>query len=99
MLDSFDPATERTPNAGVPLQGPTLDELEKRYIEAVLSRASSLQEAASVLGIDLSTLWRKRRRYELVIQGYRTHKLPEFNRDTLVSSLAARVHGAGSRRL
>jgi NtrC-family two-component system response regulator AlgB len=30
----------------------------------VLARTSTLDEAAAILGIDASTLWRKRKKYE-----------------------------------
>jgi NtrC-family two-component system response regulator AlgB len=43
----------------------TLDELEAEHIRRVLAAASSLEEAAQTLGIDPSTLYRKRRRYGL----------------------------------
>ena len=43
----------------------SLEELEKKHIQHVLSTAATLEEAASALGINLSTLWRKRRRYGL----------------------------------
>jgi NtrC-family two-component system response regulator AlgB len=43
----------------------SLEDLEKRHIQQVLSTATTLEEAASILGINLSTLWRKRRRYGL----------------------------------
>ncbi len=43
----------------------SLEELEKQHIQHVLSTATTLEEAASILGINLSTLWRKRRRYGL----------------------------------
>jgi NtrC-family two-component system response regulator AlgB len=43
----------------------TLDELERRHIERVLATAPSLDEAARTLGIDASTLWRKRKRLGL----------------------------------
>jgi len=43
----------------------SLEELEKQHIRHVLGTATTLEEAASTLGINLSTLWRKRRRYSL----------------------------------
>jgi NtrC-family two-component system response regulator AlgB len=43
----------------------TLDELEAEHIRRVLKAAPSLDEAARTLGIDPSTLYRKRKRYEL----------------------------------
>ena len=43
----------------------SLEELEKQHIQHVLGTAPTLEEAASILGINLSTLWRKRRRYNL----------------------------------
>ncbi len=43
----------------------SLEELEKQHIQSVLATARTLEEAASILGINLSTLWRKRRRYGL----------------------------------
>lgn len=41
----------------------TVDELERAHIEAILGSASSLDGAARTLGIDASTLYRKRKRY------------------------------------
>ncbi len=43
----------------------SLEDLEKAHIQHVLNTTRTLEEAASVLGINLSTLWRKRRRYNL----------------------------------
>lgn len=43
----------------------SLEDLEKQHIRHVLTTATTLEEAASILGINLSTLWRKRRRYGL----------------------------------
>ena len=40
----------------------TLDELEREHIRLVLSKASSFDSAAKVLGIDPATLYRKRKR-------------------------------------
>jgi NtrC-family two-component system response regulator AlgB len=43
----------------------TLDELEAEHIRRVLNLVSTIEEAATVLGIDPSTLYRKRKRYGL----------------------------------
>ncbi len=42
----------------------TLDTIEREHILRVLTRTATLEEAAQILGIDSSTLWRKRKRYE-----------------------------------
>jgi NtrC-family two-component system response regulator AlgB len=42
----------------------TLDEVERAHILAVVGQSKTMEEAAAVLGIDDSTLWRKRKRYE-----------------------------------
>jgi two-component system, NtrC family, response regulator AlgB len=41
----------------------TLEDLEREHILRVLARRDTLEEAAASLGIDVSTLWRKRRKY------------------------------------
>lgn len=41
----------------------TLDQLEAEHIRRVLANTPTLDEAASVLGVDPSTLYRKRKRY------------------------------------
>ena len=43
----------------------SLEELERQHIERVLAETPTLEEAAAVLGINTSTLWRKRKRYRL----------------------------------
>ena len=43
----------------------TLDDLEREHIRRVLATAPSLDEAAAFLGIDPSTLYRKRKRFDL----------------------------------
>ncbi|MAS92969.1 MAG: sigma-54-dependent Fis family transcriptional regulator [Verrucomicrobiales bacterium] len=40
----------------------TIEELEEEHIRRVLTRASTLQDAASILGIDQATLYRKRKK-------------------------------------
>jgi len=42
----------------------TLEQVEREHILRVVARAESLDEAARLLGIDASTLYRKRRKYE-----------------------------------
>jgi len=41
----------------------TLDEIEREHVLRVVARSTSLEEAARILGIDASTLYRKRRQY------------------------------------
>jgi two-component system, NtrC family, response regulator AlgB len=41
----------------------TVEEVEREHILRVLAQAPSLEDAAHILGIDASTLWRKRRRW------------------------------------
>jgi DNA-binding NtrC family response regulator len=43
----------------------TLEELEHAHIRRILLQASSMEEAAQVLGIDPATLYRKRKRFSL----------------------------------
>ena len=40
-----------------------LDRVEEMHIRRVLALSHSLQEAADILGIDLATLWRRRKKY------------------------------------
>jgi NtrC-family two-component system response regulator AlgB len=52
------------PRPGVELgQAATLEQLEAEHIRRVLAATPTLDEAAAVLGIDPSTLYRKRKRY------------------------------------
>ena len=56
--------------AGTKERGPyiggrfTLDEIERAQISAVVAQSKTMEEAATTLGIDDSTLWRKRKKYD-----------------------------------
>ena len=52
-------------NPTSPTNAVSLDYMEKEHIKRVLAVANTLEEAASILGINMSTLWRKRKKYEL----------------------------------
>jgi NtrC-family two-component system response regulator AlgB len=41
----------------------TVEEVEREHIERVVQRSANLEDAARILGIDSSTLWRKRKKY------------------------------------
>jgi NtrC-family two-component system response regulator AlgB len=41
----------------------SLDQLEEMHIRRVLGKTRSLDEAAKVLGVDVATLWRRRKKY------------------------------------
>ena len=43
----------------------SLEEVEKEHIAKVLSETSDFEEAANILQIDTTTLWRKRKKYNL----------------------------------
>jgi NtrC-family two-component system response regulator AlgB len=42
----------------------TVEEIERAHIKKVIARAPTLEDAARILGLDSSTLWRKRKKYE-----------------------------------
>ncbi len=41
----------------------SLDQLEEMHIRRVLAKTRSLDEASKVLGVDVATLWRRRKKY------------------------------------
>jgi NtrC-family two-component system response regulator AlgB len=51
-----------TPGVGASV---TLAELEREHIGRILNATSSYREASATLGIDETTLWRKRKQYGL----------------------------------
>jgi DNA-binding NtrC family response regulator len=42
---------------------PSLDELERRYIQVLIGRHKEKQRIAEILGVDRTTLYRKLKRY------------------------------------
>ena len=63
---SLDSALSGSPSAPSAVGGDvSLEQLERQHIEAVLARAETLDHAASILGIDASTLYRKRKTFGL----------------------------------
>jgi NtrC-family two-component system response regulator AlgB len=67
---TLEPAAFPARVAAAPPAGPTLggdhslDAIEREHIRRVLARVATLEDAARILGIDASTLYRKRKRYE-----------------------------------
>jgi two-component system, NtrC family, response regulator AlgB len=49
--------------SGPPARGASLETMEREHIVRVLSESATLEEAAETLGINVTTLWRKRKRY------------------------------------
>ncbi len=45
---------------------PTLEDMEKDYIERILREETNLERASKILGITSVTLWRKRKQYGLI---------------------------------
>ncbi len=43
----------------------SLEEVERSHIMHVLKASSTMEEAAAALGINISTLWRKRKLYKI----------------------------------
>jgi NtrC-family two-component system response regulator AlgB len=42
----------------------TLEEIEREHILRVLASSETFEDAARILGVDASTLWRKRKKYD-----------------------------------
>ncbi len=60
LPDRIEASASTPPRVGADF---TLDQLEREHIERVVARASTLEDAAAILGIDVSTLYRKRKKY------------------------------------
>ena len=61
-----EPRSTRESAPSTPSDGAgSLEDVERRHIEQVLADSATLEEAAARLGINPTTLWRKRKRYGL----------------------------------
>ena len=60
------PGGAQTPEVGGRV---TLAELEEEHVRRVVAKCARLEEAATILGIDVATLYRKRRRWQQQEQG------------------------------
>jgi NtrC-family two-component system response regulator AlgB len=60
------PTRVATCSASAPALGGDFDleRIEQEHISRVMAKTSTMEEAARILGIDASTLWRKRKKYE-----------------------------------
>ncbi len=58
-------ARDARPTASPDAGTSSLEEVEKQHIAHVLAESTTLEEAAARLGVDVTTLWRKRKRYRL----------------------------------
>ncbi|HTT75627.1 MAG TPA: sigma 54-interacting transcriptional regulator, partial [Candidatus Binataceae bacterium] len=59
----FRESAARDPTAASPRA--SLEEVERDHIIRVLADSLTLEDAAETLGVDVSTLWRKRKRYKI----------------------------------
>jgi two-component system, NtrC family, response regulator AlgB len=64
--EAFPPQISTQPLSRGPQLGGdfSLEEIEREHISRVVAKAPTLEDAAAILKIDASTLWRKRKKYE-----------------------------------
>jgi NtrC-family two-component system response regulator AlgB len=53
------------PRSATTTQSPSLDDIERQHIIRVMAESPTLESAAHKLGINVATLWRRRKRYRL----------------------------------
>jgi NtrC-family two-component system response regulator AlgB len=64
LPDSIFRARPEAPTGAAP-ESASLEDVEREHIARVLANSTTLDEAAARLGINVTTLWRKRRRYHI----------------------------------
>jgi NtrC-family two-component system response regulator AlgB len=57
---------DRSPTSSAATPPASLDDIEREHIIRVMAESPTLESAASKLGINVATLWRRRKRYGLV---------------------------------
>jgi transcriptional regulator of acetoin/glycerol metabolism len=62
LPETIVPVRSCDPRTAPPLS--RLESIERDHVLRVIAECETLGEAAATLGIDVSTLWRKRKRYE-----------------------------------
>lgn len=61
----YQPSLTANHQNGIQIGGPfTVEQVERAHIEAILGKLESIEEVSQTLGINPSTLWRKRKAYE-----------------------------------
>lgn len=59
-------ASSPTTGTSIHVGGPvTMEQIERSHIERIIKKTDSLEEAAKILGIDIATLYRKRKKYNI----------------------------------
>jgi hypothetical protein len=72
------PETSPVPGATTSSKDATLRAIEQQHIARVIAESPTLGEAASRLGVSGSTLWRKRKLYDLVAEGELADEKPHW---------------------
>jgi two-component system, NtrC family, response regulator AlgB len=69
--------TDSGPNAIMPASSKaSLQDVERRQIIRILAESATLEQAAATLGLNITTLWRKRKRYQLdLATGWRQNRM------------------------
>ncbi len=59
-------ASSPTTGTSIHVGGPvSMEQIERSHIERIIKKTDSLEEAAQLLGIDIATLYRKRKKYDI----------------------------------